>query len=410
MITNRPLPCVAAILLVASTAQAADWPAWRGADRTNISKETGLAAKWPEGGPKLLWKSTGLGEGFSTPAVSGGALLTMGNRDGQEYVIALETKSSGKLIWGTPLGPVRHGGGGYPGPRSTPTIELGKVYALGLNGDLVALDLKTGRILWRHNLVADFGGEVPNWGYSESPLVDGPWVLATPGGARATIVALLKTTGKPVWGASVGDGAAYSSIIKAEIGRVKQYVQMTDKGVIGVDAKNGTPLWRYDAPANGTANIPTPLASGDVVFAASGYGTGGGAVKVTKKGSNFSADEVFFTKEMINHHGGIVLIDGHLYGACDPDRLTCIELATGTTKWQERRYGKCSMTAVGNQLITRDERGKVRLVNVSPAGMEIVGEFDQPDQSDKPTWPHPVVSDGRLYLRDQDAIFCYDLK
>ncbi len=405
---------IAALLLSAlfgnATSHGADWPQWRGPQRDGISRETGLAHTWPADGPKLLWKTAGLGEGFSTPSLSGGTLLTMGNVDGQECVVAIDVRSTPKPLWSTPIGPVRHAGSGYPGPRSTPTVDLGKVFALGLNGDLVCLDLKTGKPLWRRDLVGDFGGRIPTWGYCESPLVDGPWVLVTPGGAQATLAALLKTSGKPVWGAPIGDGAGYASIAKAEFGRTKQYVQFTARGVVGVEAKGGAPLWRYDAPANGTANISTPLPLKDGVFAASGYGTGGGAARIVRQGASYQATEQFFTKEMINHHGGMVVLDGCVYGSSDPGILTCIDLTTGTTKWREREPGKCSLVAVDGHLVTRSERGTVCLVKVSPAGCEITGRFDQPERSDKPAWPHPVVSDGKLYLRDQDALWCYDLR
>jgi outer membrane protein assembly factor BamB len=389
--------------------QAADWPQWRGPNRDGISKETGLAKSWPPGGPKLLWKSSGLGEGFSTPSVVGNLLLTMGNRDGQEFVVAVDVAESGKQVWATPIGPVRHGGSGYPGPRSTPTVDGARVFALGLNGDLVCLDLQTGKLIWRQDLVANFGGTIPNWGYSESVLVDGPWVVCTPGGSQASIVALSKTTGEPVWRSPIGAPAAYASIVEADVGGVKQYVQFMDTALFGVAADHGTPLWRYDPPANDTANISTPLVSGDVVFASSGYGTGGGAARIAKRDTNFAAEEKFFTHDMTNHHGGMVVVDGFVYGSSDPGVLTCLELATGETKWRERAPGKCSLVYVDGQLITRSERGKVCLVDVSPQAGKVVGEFEEQDRSDKPAWPHPVVAGGRLYLRDQDSLACYDL-
>jgi outer membrane protein assembly factor BamB len=387
-----------------------DWPQWRGPNRDGISKETGLLKTWPSGGPKLLWTANGLGEGFSTPSVVGNTLLTMGNRDGQEFVIAVDVVDAGKQLWATPIGPVRHGGSGYPGPRSTPTVDGDRVYALGLNGDLVCLELKTGKFIWRHDLVGEFGGTIPSWGYSESVLVDGPWVVCTPGGAKASIAALLTTTGEPVWSSPIGAAAAYASIVKGDLAGIKQYVQFMDPGVFGIAAKDGEPLWRYDQPSNGTANIPTPLVSGDVVFAASGYGTGGGAARIAKRDGTFIANEKFFTHDMVNQHGGMILVDGHIYGSSDPGKLCCIELASGETKWQERAPGKCSLIYVDGQLISRSERSKVCLINATPQGCEVVGEFDEPNPSDKPSWPHPVVANGRLYLRDQDAVSCYELK
>lgn len=397
------------LLSLVGAAQAADWPAWRGPARDGICRETGLAEQWPEGGPPLVWKATGLGEGFSTPSVSGRALLTMGNLQGQECVVALDIQAQGKLAWTTPLGPVRHRGGGYPGPRSTPTIDGTRAYALGMSGDLVCLDLRTGRIMWRKNLASDFGGETPHWGYTESVLVDGPWVLCTPGGPRATVVALLKSNGRPVWSAAVGDGAAYASIMPLEVEREKQYVQFTESGVIGISARNGQLLWRYDAPANSTANIATPVVSGPRVFAASGYGTGGGAVDVVRSGRGFTANEAFFSSQMKNHHGGLIIVDGHVYGSDDPGILTCLELASGEVRWRDRGPGKCSLLFADGYLYCRDERGTVSLVEATPEAFRLKGQFEQPDRSGQMAWPHPVISGGRLYLRDQDVLLCYDV-
>ncbi|MBL9095223.1 MAG: PQQ-like beta-propeller repeat protein [Planctomycetaceae bacterium] len=406
-------PAVAATALCLwplTFAAADDWPGWRGPQRNGISREAGLLKSWPAEGPKLAWKATGLGEGFSTPSVVGRSLYTMGNRDGQELVLAVDVNRSGKTLWAAPIGPVRHAGAGYPGPRSSPTYDDGKLYCLGLNGDLLCLDAANGSVLWRVDLVAEYGGKIPTWGYSESPLVDGPWVVCTPGGDKATLTALDKTTGRQAWGTAFGDRAGYSSIVAAEIDGEKQYVQFTATGVVGVAAADGRLRWRYDRPANGTANCSTPVVAGNRVFAASGYGTGGGAVDVKKTASEFAADEAYFTKEMKNHHGGLILVDGLLYGSDDPGILTCVEYATGKSLWRERAAGKCSLVYFDGHLIARSEKGPVSLVKVSAEKAEIVGSFEQPERSEKPSWPHPVVADGRLYLRDQDVLLCYELK
>jgi len=387
----------------------ADWPAWRGAQRTGVSSEQGLLREWPADGPKLAWKIDGVGVGFSTPSVAAGRLFVMGNRDGQEFVFALSAKD-GKQLWESSLGAVKHEGAGYPGPRSTPTVDGDRLYVLGIGGDLVCMEAKSGEIVWRLNVVADFGGGVPNWGYSESVLVDGPWVLCTPGGEKGTIVAINKKNGKLVWAAKVGDGAGYSSIIKADINGVKQYVQFTAKGVISVNAKNGELLWRYDAPANGTANISTPVAFDNKVFAASGYGSGGGLVKIDRDGGAFAAQEVYFTKQMKNHHGGLIVQGDVLFGSDDPGILQCLDLATGKPKWSDRSCGKSAIVCVDGLLYCRSEAGLVSLVEASTDGFHLLGRFEQPERSDAPSWPHPVVAEGRLYLRDQDKLFAYDLR
>jgi outer membrane protein assembly factor BamB len=386
-----------------------DWPAWRGPRRDGRSEETGLLGSWPEGGPKLLWKTEGLGEGYSTPSLAGNLIYLMGNKDGQEWVLAIDRTKEGQGVWAVPTGPIEHGGGGYPGPRSTPTVDANRVFALGLAGELVALDAKNGKVLWRYNLVKDFGGKVGGWGYSESVLVDDRWLLCTPGGDQATIVALLKTNGKPVWQAALGDTANYSSILPIQVEGVKQYVQFTGQGVVGLNAKNGEPLWRYDRPANSTANCATPVFSGNSVFAASGYGTGGGLVEIKRNRKKWDASEVYFTPEMKNHHGGMVLVDGYLYGCDDPSVLRCIEFKTGKSMWQDRSCGKCSLVYAEGMLYCRSEAGLVSLVRATPDGFELKGRFEQPERSDRNAWAHPVVAGGRLYLRDQDKLFCYDL-
>lgn len=387
-----------------------DWPGWRGPQRTGRSAETGLLASWPEGGPTLLWTATGLGEGFSTPSVAGNLIYVMGNRDGKELVLALDRTAQGDAVWAAVVGDVRHDGNGYPGPRSTPTADGNRVYALGLNGDLVCLDAQRGKEIWRHDLMEEFGGQVGSWGYAESVLVDGPWVLCTPGGQQATVLALNKANGKRVWQSKIGDTADYSSLIAIEADGVKQYVQFTKQGVIGVSAKNGQLLWRYDAPANGTANVATPVFAEDRAFAASGYGAGGGLVRLKKKGRKFDAEQVYFTKEMKNHHGGLVLVDGYLYGSDDPGVLKCLDFETGEVKWRDRGCGKCSLVYADGMLYCRSEQGLVSLVRATPERFELAGRFDEPQRSDRAAWPHPVVADGRLYLRDQDRLLCYDVR
>ncbi len=394
----------------AVSARAADWPQWRGPNRDGISSEKGLLREWPDGGPKLLWKATGLGEGFSGPAVVGNRLYSMGNADGQEWVFCLDLNQRGKPIWGTPIGRIRHTGSGYPGTRSTPTIDGDRLYALGINGDLVCLDVRTGRVIWRVDLVRDLGGSIPQWGYSESVLIDGPWVLCTPGGQKATMAALNKADGRLVWGSPVGDPAAYSSIVKAELAEVPQYITFTARGVVGVAAKDGAPLWRYDRPANRTANIATCVVYGQTVFAASGYGTGGGAAWITGTSDGFDAKELYFTRDMQNHHGGVIHVGDYLYGASNPGVLTCINYRTGETVWQEREPGKCSILYADGMLFCRDERGPITLVEATPEGYRRRGRFDQPHRSDRRAWPHPVIAGGRLLIRDQDVLLCYQVK
>lgn len=410
---RMPLPLAIPLFLVAAAPGQrgeADWPSWRGPDRTGCSTETGLLAQWPEEGPELLWQVEGLGEGFATPSITNWAIYCMGNHDGMEWVFALDPANEGELLWETPIGDVRHGGGGYPGPRSTPTVDGDRIYALGLNGDLLCLKATDGIVLWQKNLVSDLQGVIPNWGYSESVLVDGPWVLCTPGGENAAIMALNKANGEVVWKSPVSDGAAYSSIVRAKLAGRTQYVQFTSQGVVGVAAANGELLWRYDAPANGTANCSTPVYDGNLVFAASGYGTGGGCVEIQQSGNEFTADEAYFTKKMKNHHGGTLVVDGYLYGSSDPGLLTCLDLKTGEVQWSDRGPGKGSVLYADGMLVVRSEKGTVSLVEATPDEFRLLGKFEQTSRSEQPSWPYPVIVDGRLYLRDQDVLLCYDVR
>ncbi len=400
------------ILLAASAANARgdDWPAWRGPNRDGICRETGLLKQWPKEGPKLLWKATGLGIGYSGPAVVGKVLYIMGGKNDQEWVMALDLSQQGKVLWAKSIGKIRSEGAGYPGPRSTPTIDGDRLYTLGIAGDLVCMDIKDGRILWQKDMVKDFGGTIPLWGFAESVLVDGPWVVCTPGGPKNTIVALNKTDGALVWGSPIGDLAEYASVISANLAGTKQYVNLTKQGVIAVDAADGKFLWRYAAPGNKVANCTTCVAEGDTVFGTSGYGNGGGLAHIEAKDGQFTAKEVYFTKKMQNHHGGVVLVDGYLYGSSNPGILTCLDYKTGDVKWADRVPGKGSLLWADGMLYCRDEKGPLSLVEATPTGFKLKGRFEQPARSKKASWPHPVIANGVLYLRDQDVLLAYDVR
>jgi outer membrane protein assembly factor BamB len=410
--------CVSFVLLgsVSAAEQAAyrprpyDWPQWQGVDRTAVSQEKGLLKHWPKGGPRLLWKARDLGGGYSTPSVAAGRVFGMSYRNRDEIVWALD-EGTGKELWSRRIAAAEKVSYGE-GSRCTPTVDDSRLYALGVGGDLVCLDVATGKPVWHKHLVKDFGGGRPGWGYCESPLVDGDVLVATPGGRTATLVALNKHTGSTLWSAPIpGDNAAqYASGIKTEVAGLKQYVQFLKGGVVGVAAEDGRLLWRYDRPANGTANCSTPVAHNNSVFAASDYGKGGGLVHLARTDSQVKAEEAYFTKHMKNQHGGMVLVDGYLYGANDPHFLTCLEFATGKLMWENERPGKGSIAYADGLLFYRNENGTMVLAEASPRGYVVRGRFHQPDRSGKNAWPHPVVANGRLYLRDQDVLLCYDVK
>ena len=390
--------------VVSRPAAGDDWPTLGGSNRDRMCKETGLLKSWPAKGPTLLWKTTGLGDGLAGPAIVGDRLYTMGNADDKEWVLALDVTQAGKRVWASAIGPVRHKGGGYPGPRATPTVDGNRLYTLGIAGDLVAMDTTDGHILWRHDLVKDFGGKIHDQGYSESPLVDGPWVLCTPGMEKNTIVALDKLTGKLVWAAPVGDPAAHASIVKFTAGGVPQYVTFTGQGVIGVRANDGKFLWRSDHPA---INCMSCITSHETVFFTNEHG--GGLLSIQKTAAGFTAKEVYATKQMKNYHEGVVLVDGKLYGWSDHLGLTCMDYQTGDVRWSERESGRVSVLYADGCLYCRDEGGTISLVEASPSGFHLKGRFEQPDRSHHQAWPHLVIAGGRLYVRDQDVLLCYDV-
>ncbi|HEX3152897.1 MAG TPA: PQQ-binding-like beta-propeller repeat protein [Gemmataceae bacterium] len=419
------------ILLAAAPAFAADpgafdWPQWRGPDRTGLSKETGLLKEWPEGGPKQVWKITGLGDGYSTPSIAAGRIYLMGTKGKDEHMFCRNEKD-GSPVWDVKVGQET---GGYPAPKSTPTIDDGFAYAVSSDGNLVSVDIASGKIKWQKSFKKDFGGQSGGWAYTESPLIDGDLLIATPGGKTAAIVAFKKKTGDVVWKTAISgierkppppDGkggkkgapdysqAGYSSVILAEIGGVKQYVQFLSGGVVGVNAKDGKLLWHYEEPANTTANISTPIVRDDFVFAVTSYGTGGGQAKIVKDANGFKAEQQYFLNRFTNHHGGVVLVKDHLYGTTNTE-LWCIDFKTGKPAWQNRCVEKGSVTYADGHLYVRSEKEKIALVEANPTKYVEKGIFTQPDRSKVAAWAHPVVANGKLYLRDWDIMLCYDVK
>ncbi|MEE8452664.1 MAG: PQQ-binding-like beta-propeller repeat protein [Thermoguttaceae bacterium] len=399
-------------LAVFGPAVADDWPEWRGVGRDGMCRETGLLKAWPDGGPTLLWTATGVGEGYSGPAIVGDVLYTMGNLDGKECVLALDV-TDGTQLWVAPFGPVEYDGN-FPGTRATPTTDGDRLFALGASGRLVCMERADGKIVWTKNFVSDFGGPMPRWAFAESVLVDGERLICTPGGPKASMVALDKTTGRTVWASGFGDKAAYSSIVKTSIGGTDQYVAFTAASLVGVAAADGKLLWRYKEPAHwadwGEVNVVTPIVHDGTVCAASGYGVGGGMARIVKTPDGFEARQAWFTKDMKNHHGGLILCDGALYGCNDPSILTCLDYESGEVRWQSRKPGKCSLLYADGMLYCRDEKGPISLVGATPEGFRQTGRFDQPNRSDQNAWPHLVIANGRLYVRDQDVLLCYDVK
>ncbi len=409
----RTIAAVTFLCTMGSSLVAAEpsWPSWRGPHRDGISTETGLLASWPEDGPELLWQVDDLGSGFSSISIADGRIFTMGQIRKPEpgaYLIALNL-SDGSVLWKTRLG------GGSP--NSTPTVDGDRVYALDRNGHLACVSTSNGNVLWEKDFSSDFGGKMMSgWGYSESPLVDGNHLICTPGSEQAAIAALDKMTGEVVWKTSATDlgGAAYSSVVVSNAGGVKQYVQLMGRGVISVDASSGELLWSYKRVANGTANIPTPIVRGDYVFCSTGYGSGAALLKVQPGAKD--VEEVYFLKgkQLQNHHGGMILLGDYLYcGHGHNSGLPiCIEFATGDIVWGPTRGagdGSAAVVFADGHLYFRYENGKVALVEATPDEYRLKSEFKMATNNGK-SWPHPVIADGKLYLRDKQSLLCYAIR
>lgn len=431
--------CVISISLVFNAAHSADWPQWRGPKLDNLSTEKGLLKDWPKAGPKLLWTFKTAGEGYSCPAIVDGKLYLSGARDKSDVVFALDLKNvqggAPKELWAVVIGPKFAGTAWNAGPIGTPLVDGGMIYALGGSGDLVCLKAE-GNIVWHKSMLKDLEGEVNpvdggigakegepklGWGYSSSPIIDGDKLIVAPGGPRGTLAALDKKTGNVLWRSKdYTDQASYATPVIIEVGGIRQYVVLTNQGVAGVAAKDGALLWKYTRkPAYSSVVIPTPIVHQDQVFVTVGHGAfsaGCDCLKLTAQGGKVTVEKVYGNRNLLNHQGGVVLVDGYVYGHTDRRGWTCLELATGMVKWQDNSLGAGSLTyADGHLYCLTEEGGTVALVEANPTAWKEKGRFDLPEASKlrKPRgriWTPPVIADGKLYLRDQELLFCYDVK
>ncbi|HOW72045.1 MAG TPA: PQQ-like beta-propeller repeat protein [Phycisphaerae bacterium] len=402
----------AACLTVAAAVPAADWPQWRGPARDGRSADTGLLQRWGSDGPALAWKVTGLGTGYASIAVVGDRLYTMGDLDRASTLLALNAEG-GKVVWSVKVGKGgAPGWGGFGGPRCTPTVDGGQVFAVDQWGEFVCVNAADGKEQWRKHYEKDFGASRPEWGFSESPLVDGDRVVVTPGGPDGAMVALNRKTGELIWRSrDFTDGVQYSSIVIARFGGVRQYVQLLMNHLVGISAKDGAVLWKA-ARKGETAVVPTPVIEGDLAYVTSGYNVGCSAFRITAKDGRFSAEEVYANQEMANHHGGVVQAGGKVFGYSDGRGLVCQEISSGKVLWAEKdrlRKG-CVSFADGMLYFREEDKGTMILVKASSDGFAEQGRFAQPDRARQKAWPHPTIADGRLYLRDQGTLLCYDVK
>ncbi len=405
------VPLAAVTLFFTAQTHALDWPQWRGPDRTDLSAETGLLKSWPPEGPKQLWLFKQGGNAYSGPSIVAGKFFTMGTRENQEVLLCLDA-AKGTEIWNAPLSSIldnKWGGG----PRSTPTVDGGFIYAMSGTGTLACVQASDGKVVWQRTM-KELGGKTPGWGYTESVLVDGDQVVCTPGGDQGTVAALDKKTGATIWQSKdLTDGAQYPSIMKAAINGEPQYVQLTMKTLFGIAPKDGSVLWRTPFPGK-TAVIPTPIVKGNEVFVTAGYGVGCQLVRI-EPGNKASV--VYENKTMKNHHGGVILVGDYLYGHSDGVGWVCMEWKTGNEVWSDKKsLGKGAIGyADGMLYLLEESSGNVVLIEASPKGWNEKGRFKLDPQSTIRSpqgriWTHPVIANGKLYLRDQDLIYCYAVK
>ncbi|HUR52763.1 MAG TPA: PQQ-binding-like beta-propeller repeat protein [Gemmataceae bacterium] len=422
---------LASAFLVAATATAADWPQWRGPTRDGISTETGLLKTWPMEGPPVAWTAKGLGLGFGTPIVVEGKIYGIGSRDGRDGVWAVK-EADGKEIWFTEFTGTPKVGGQTNGPGGSPTFANGKLYAVSLGGTLVCMDAASGKEVWKKDYVKDFGGRVPSWGYNDSPLVDGDKVIAAPGGTAAAVVAFKADTGDVIWktadaGAS-GGGQGYSSPVKATVAGTPMYVVLLGQsaGLVGVNTDTGKVMWQYKKSAlGGTAQIPTPIVKDDLVWLSTAYKGGSAVLKLAPAGADkFDVKEVkTYAGELMNHHGGSVLVNGHLYFGHGQNQgyLACVELKTGDLKWGPEKNaknlgggsGSAATVYADGRVYFRFQNGTMVLVDPSPDELKVVSSFKLPPpdvKSHSASWPHPVIANGKMYIRDQNVMYAYDIK
>ncbi len=429
----KNLCAIVLALCPGSLLSAADWPQFLGPKRDGHSPETGLLKMWPKAGPALAWTFANAGEGYSSPAVVGDRVYLTGGRGEDEELFALDA-TNGKELWKLKIGPLFDFKGNQwgRGPRSAPAVAEGLVYALGGGGDLICADTKTKQEVWRVSMLKDLNGDVNDigggpkktgWGFCWSPLLDGDKLICYPGGAAGALAALDRKTGKVIWRSTdLEEKASYSSPIVAEIGGVRQYIVLHNKGLAGVDAEKGKLLWTWERePAYGDVVIPTPIYHDSHVYISAGYRPATcELIQIAEKKGTFSAKGVYkqaATKVMKNSVGGSVLVDGHVFGHSDKVGWVCQEFKTGKRVWADKQaLGTGSLVyADGHLYCHGEEDGEVVLIEASPTPWNEKGRFMIPAKTKLKSvsgqnWTPPVIANGHLFIRDQEYLFCYTIK
>jgi len=394
--------------VLGAAAQENSWPQFHGPNRDNLSTETGLLKKWPENGPDLLWTAKKLGFGYSSASIASGMIFTAGDIKNKTLVTALDMK--GRIIWQEQNGEAWLGS--YPGSRGTPTIDGDRLYHENPHGDVVCMEAKTGKKIWTVNILEKFKGVNLPWALSESLLIDGDNVICCPGGPQTCMVALDKHTGKIVWKApSAGDKAGYASPILVHFQGLRIIITLTSGAMIGVDADTGELLWRAEHKPYAEENVLMPIYHDGHIFA-SGVYAGSVKWKINVNEGKASVEEVWSSKDLDNHHGGVLLKDGYLYGSScvyHKEQWICLDWKTGEKKYVDKGNGKGSLTYADGLLYTLSRDRFVSLVKPSPNSHEIVSSFKIPKGGKGMSWAHPVVCGGRLYIRHGEFLYAYDV-
>jgi len=402
---DRPVDAQAA---KAADAKALDWNQFRGPNRDGHASDTGLLTQWPAGGPPQAWKATGIGTGYSSVCASGTRIFTMGETGGKSYLLALNA-ADGKILWKTEVGNGGDPGNQGAGPRGTPATDGVLVFGLSQGGELACAQAATGKLVWKKTMGQLGGGGTPGWGWSESPLLDGNTVVVSPGGSGGHVAALNKANGSPVWQAKVGKGGAhYTSLAVADIGGIRQYLYFNNEVVAGIAARNGAVAWSIDRSGQ-TAIASTPVYKDGTVLVSSGYGVGHTGFRVAGAGGRFQVQKAYEGKELESHHGGLVVVGEHVYGP-NQGSVVCAELKTGKVIWQDRSVGKGSVVVAEGHLYLRGEGGGVALVEASPTAFKAKGNFSLPKTGGNGAWANPAIAGGKLYIREWDNLYCYNIK
>jgi outer membrane protein assembly factor BamB/protein-L-isoaspartate O-methyltransferase len=404
------------LLFAIATNPAGEWPQWRGPDRANRSAETGLLQSWPTNGPPLLWKATGLGTGIASVSVADGRVYTVGYRDGGEFVFALDIES-GESRWTSRVGPevLEQALMRWLSQRS-PTVDEDRVYTTTASGELFCLRTANGDKVWQKSYPKDFASPRPVWGFGDRPLVDGEKLICAPAGTNASVVALNKRTGQTIWSTVVPGirGEGYAATVISEAGGIRQYLASLRGGLIGIAADDGRILWRSESAVDRYGGSYTPIVQGDWVFSANGYGVGMILLKLARDGSGIVSQEEYRRQLGFFNpfQDATVLVGNHVYAFEATGRPVCIEMSTGQLAWgpiTNAVRDRAALTYADGHLYIRRASGLMALAEASPKSYVEKGSFQIPDREEASGVTSPVIAGGRLYLRDNSQLLCYDV-